>query len=82
MLHSNTKSDSRNVSSDIEVVNHKAYSFNTFLTDAGINHNNQDICKVLLGAGFTSWTNFLWAKLSSLDIELEMAQTLIFQDQL
>ncbi|KAG0145474.1 hypothetical protein CROQUDRAFT_93843 [Cronartium quercuum f. sp. fusiforme G11] len=78
----NTKSDSSKASSDIEVANCKAYSFNTFLMDAGCHHNDQDICRVLLDAGFTSWTDFLQAALSLLDIEPEMAQNLIFQAQL
>ncbi|KAG0146004.1 hypothetical protein CROQUDRAFT_657955 [Cronartium quercuum f. sp. fusiforme G11] len=38
-----------------------------------------DICKVLLDASFTSWTDLLQADLSLLDIEPEMAQNLIFQ---
>ncbi|KAG0152293.1 hypothetical protein CROQUDRAFT_85356 [Cronartium quercuum f. sp. fusiforme G11] len=48
-----TKSDSRKASSDIEVINQEAYHFKDFLTDAGVNQDDQHTWKVLTDAGFT-----------------------------
>ncbi|KAG0139920.1 hypothetical protein CROQUDRAFT_100848 [Cronartium quercuum f. sp. fusiforme G11] len=83
-----TKSDSSKSSSDIEVINQTVYQFETFLTDAGVNQDNQHTQKILTDAGLTNWTDFLLTDhtsmfdLESLDLEPETAQNLVFQARL
>ncbi|KAG0140243.1 hypothetical protein CROQUDRAFT_100394 [Cronartium quercuum f. sp. fusiforme G11] len=80
-----TKSDSSKDSSDIKVVNQKAYNFETFLTDAGANQDDQHTWKVLTDAVFNNLTDLLLADhismvdLTSLDLETGTTQNLVFQ---
>ncbi|KAG0149262.1 hypothetical protein CROQUDRAFT_89340 [Cronartium quercuum f. sp. fusiforme G11] len=80
-----TESDSSKDCSDIKVVNTKAYDLETFLSDAGVNQDDQHTQKVLTDAGFNDWTEFLLADhtsmvdLTSLDLEPGTTQKLVFQ---
>ncbi|KAG0146173.1 hypothetical protein CROQUDRAFT_93078 [Cronartium quercuum f. sp. fusiforme G11] len=84
----NTESNSSKSSSEIKVINQTVYQFETFLTDAGVNQDDQHTWKVLTDAGLTNWTDFLLMDhtsmfdLESLDLEPETAQNLVFQAQL